>query len=84
MPGKLLCHSRPKDGFVFRMMKNVETNHAGVQIAVVRMIIHIESRYRDTISEETLEKGCCRRGFGVDRRREQRLVFELAPAVCYR
>src|SRR5882724_2267055 len=46
MAGKLLRHPCPEDGFMFRMMKNVKTNHAGVKIAVVHIVLH----YRTSLS----------------------------------
>ena len=44
--GKLLGHPRAKDGFMFRMMEDVKTNHAGVKIAIICIAVH----YRISLS----------------------------------
>ena len=47
MTGKFLSHARPKNGFMFGMVKDVKPNHAGVKIAVIRIAIH----YRTSLSK---------------------------------
>jgi hypothetical protein len=46
MTGEFVRHASSEDGFMFGMVKNVKPNHAGVQIAVVAIVLH----YRISVS----------------------------------